>query len=113
MSSRRLSAEQQRAVLFAALADETRLRLVTKLASGRSCSIARLTEGTSLTRQAVAKHLRVLEQVHIVRGTRVGRENLFTFDPRPVNEMKAYLDRVSAQWDGALQRLKAFAERDE
>ena len=101
------------APVFAALADETRLFLLTKLCEGQQCSIAALTEGTKLTRQAVTKHLRVLERVRMVHGRRVGRENLFEFDPKPVNEMKEYLERVSRQWDNALQRLKTFVENDE
>lgn len=96
--------------MFAALGDETRLMLLTKLSAGRRYSIAELTEGTRLTRQAVTKHLRVLERVHVVHATREGRESLFHFDPQPVMEMKEYLDLVSKQWDGALSRLKAFVE---
>ena len=96
--------------MFAALGDETRLALLTKLASGRRYSIAELTEGTKLTRQAVTKHLRVLENVRVVHGRKEGRESLFEFDSRPVMEMREYLDQVSRQWDGALVRLKAFVE---
>jgi len=45
-----------------------------------------------------------------VRSVRSGRENLFELDPRPIADMKEYLDHVSAQWDRALARLKAFVE---
>ena len=96
--------------MFAALGDKTRLSLVVKLSGGRACSIAELTRGSKLTRQAITKHLRVLESVGIVHGVRAGRENLFEFDPAPVREMKRYLDFVSEQWDEALARLKAFVE---
>lgn len=98
------------AVLFAALGDETRLLLVTKLARGRPHSISQLTEGSKLTRQAITKHLRVLEGAGIVHSVRTGRESLFEFDPEPVEELKAYLERVSAEWDEALGRLKAYVE---
>jgi DNA-binding transcriptional ArsR family regulator len=98
------------APIFAALGDETRLSLVGKLASGEPCSIVQLTDGTQLTRQAVTKHLRVLEDVGIVRSVRVGRENLFELDPKPIGEVKTYLDLVSAQWDKTLARLKSFVE---
>ena len=98
--------------MFAALGDETRLLLLAKLCSGQQYSIAELTEGTRLTRQAVTKHLRVLERVRMVHGSRAGRQNLFEFDPKPVNEMKEYLELVSRQWDGALARLKTFVESD-
>jgi len=99
------------ALVFAALGDETRLLLIAKLSEGRVYSIAQLTQGTEVTRQAVTKHLRVLEDAGIVHSVHKGRENLFEFDPRPMDELRAYLDRVSADWDQALQRLKAFVER--
>ena len=112
MSLKRLSGTRAKATVFAALGDETRLSLLAKLASGERYSIAQLTEGTKLTRQAVTKHLRVLERVRIVHRAREGRESLFRFDPQPVIEMKEYLELVSQQWDVALARLKAFVEND-
>jgi DNA-binding transcriptional ArsR family regulator len=98
------------APVFAALGDETRLSLVAKLCKGESVSISRLTAGTKLTRQAITKHLRVLESVGIVHCTRTGRESQFAFDPQPMEEIKRYLDFVSEQWDQALARLKSFVE---
>ena len=98
------------APVFAALGDETRLSLVAKLSGGQRSSISQLTEGSRLTRQAITKHLRVLESAGIVRGVRAGRESLFQFDPKPIQEMKDYLDFVSEQWDQALARLKVFVE---
>ena len=65
-----------------------------------------------MTRQAVTKHLRVLERARLVYGTRAGRESLFALDPQPLDELKRYLDRVSADWDQALSRLKLFVEKD-
>jgi DNA-binding transcriptional ArsR family regulator len=109
-SRRALIGRQARATLFAALGDETRLQLLARLASGRQYSIAELTEGSALTRQAITKHLRVLERAKIVHGVRRGRENLFAFDPRPLQPAREYLDHVSEQWDQALARLKAFVE---
>ena len=96
--------------MFAALGDETRLSLVVKLSNGEPHSISQLTEGTQLTRQAVTKHLRVLEGVGIVKGVRSGRESLFAFNPKPMDELKEYLDLVSQQWDQALARLQSFVE---
>jgi len=87
------------------------LLLVAKLCDGRSRSISQLTSGSRLTRQAITKHLRVLQQAGVVRSERAGRQSLFTFDPAPVEQVREYLDRVSAQWDEALGRLKAFVER--
>jgi DNA-binding transcriptional ArsR family regulator len=102
---------QARAPIFAALGDETRLALVAKLCLGRSRSISQLTAGSCLTRQAITKHLRVLETAGVVRSVRAGRESLFEFDPGAIDEMKKYLERVSEQWDRALVRLKSFVER--
>jgi len=99
-----------RAQVFAALGDRTRLALVAKLCGGQPCSISQLTGGSKLTRQAITKHLRVLERVGIVHSVRAGRESLFKFDPGPIDEIKGYLDFVSAQWDQALSRLKLFVE---
>jgi DNA-binding transcriptional ArsR family regulator len=99
-----------RALVFAALGDETRLRLVAKLCDRRPYSISQLTRGSNLTRQAITKHLRVLQRVGIVHSVRAGRESLFEFDPEPIAGMKQYLDFVSFQWDQALSRLKSFVE---
>jgi DNA-binding transcriptional ArsR family regulator len=99
------------ASVFAALGDETRLALVAKLAGGRPHSISHLTAGSKLTRQAITKHLRVLERAGAVRGVREGRESLFELDPRPIEGLRKYLESVSEQWDQALGRLKAFVER--
>lgn len=96
---------------FAALGDRTRLALLAELGDGRPRSIAALSAGTDLTRQAVTKHLRVLERAGLVGMHRVGRESRFVFRPEPVADLRAYLDRVSAQWDGALGRLRAHVER--
>ncbi len=98
------------AFVFAALGDNTRLSLVAKLCSGQPRSITQLTEGSKLTRQAITKHLRVLESAGIVRNVRTGRQSLFKFVPAPMEDVKAYLDFVSEQWDQALSRLKSFVE---
>src|SRR6266849_1775689 len=99
-----------RAPVFAALGDETRLSLVAKLCGGQPYSISQLTQGSKLTRQAITKHLRVLESVGIVHSLQAGRESRFEFDPEPIEEMKKYLDFVSRHWDQALSRLKSFVE---
>jgi len=106
----RVSTLKDKAPVFAALGDETRLRLVVQLLDGRTHSISELTAGSSLTRQAITKHLRVLEGVGMVRGVKAGRESRFVLDPEPMEEMRAYLEMVSKQWDEALGRLKAFVE---
>jgi DNA-binding transcriptional ArsR family regulator len=101
---------RRRAPVFAALGDETRLSLVAKLCGGQPYSISQLTQGSKLTRQAITKHLRVLERAGIVHSVRAGRESRFEFDPQPLVGIKEYLDFVSEQWDQALSRLKSFVE---
>jgi DNA-binding transcriptional ArsR family regulator len=93
------------------LGDKTRLVLVAKLSRGQPRSISQLTRGSRLTRQAITKHLRILEGAGIVHSARAGRESIFEFDPEPMEEIKEYLQLVSEQWDHALFRLKAFVER--
>jgi DNA-binding transcriptional ArsR family regulator len=98
------------ASVFAALGDETRLSMLTKLCDGEPQSISRLTAGTNLSRQAVTKHLRVLANAGVVRNMRSGRESLFELEPQPIEEVRGYLDQVSKQWDDALARLKSHVE---
>lgn len=103
-------ADARHAVIFAALGDATRLKLLARLAGGEAASIARLTEGSGLTRQAITKHLRVLEKTRLVRCARQGRERLYALDPQPILELKAYLEQMSRLWDDRLARLKAWVE---
>lgn len=97
------------APVFAALGDETRLSLISKLCSG-PYSISQLTENTKLTRQAITKHLKVLEGAGLVQNRRKGRESVFELCPEPIDEVREYIDRVSQQWNQAICRLKAFVE---
>jgi DNA-binding transcriptional ArsR family regulator len=99
------------APVFAALGDPTRLSLIARLARGLPCSITTLTEDTKLTRQAVTKHLKVLEHARLVRRRREGRESRFALNPEPLDAARRYLSLVSRQWDDALDRLKDFLER--
>jgi DNA-binding transcriptional ArsR family regulator len=107
---RALVALRAHAPVFAALGDETRLALVSKLSDGQPHSISQLTKGSRLTRQAVTKHLRVLERTGMVRCDRLGRESRFELNPEPIEDIRQYLELVSKQWDQALSRLKAFVE---
>lgn len=102
--------EVQPAVLFAALGDPTRLRLVGTLSDGASRSISDLSAGFGMTRQAVTKHLKVLESAGLVANDRVGRESRYRLEPRNVGAARDYLDRVSAHWDAAIERLEGFLE---
>lgn len=81
-----------------------------RLAAGEAASITELTRISRLTRQAITKHLRVLERAGMVRCVRAGRESRFELDPRPLSEIEEYVQRVSREWDTALARLKAFVE---
>lgn len=99
------------AAVFAALGDPTRLALVVRLSDGSRQSIAQLTDGHALTRQAISKHLRVLEEAGVVASRRAGRESLFALNPRPLEEVRSYIAQVSGQWDASLSRLKSFVEK--
>jgi len=99
------------APVFAALGDVTRLELVSRLSDGQQHSIAELTEGLDLTRQAVTKHLHVLQRVGVVTSKRVGRESRFSIRPDPIAKARDQLARISAQWDEAIARLKESVEK--
>ena len=99
------------APVFAALGDQTRLALVMRLSGGETLSISRLASATHLTRQAVTKHLQVLEGAGLVSSSRAGRESRYALRADRIAAARAFLDDVSAQWDEALAGLKAFVER--
>jgi DNA-binding transcriptional ArsR family regulator len=98
------------APVFAALGDETRLGLVAHLSGGDRFSIATLTETTRVTRQAVTRHLEVLEEAGIVRGTRQGREHLWQLEPARIDLARRSLDQISRWWDEKLSDLRASVE---
>jgi len=100
------------AVLFAALGDETRLALVSRLSDDGPMSITKLTAGTSITRQAITKHLKVMEEAHLVQSTKRGREIIWQLEQQRLEEARHYLDIISKLWDDALGRLKALVETD-
>jgi DNA-binding transcriptional ArsR family regulator len=98
------------APLFAALGDKTRLRLVSRLCDDGPMSITRLTTGSHVTRQAITKHLRVMEEAGLVRSTRHGRESVWQLDQRRLQDARHYLDLISKGWDDALGRLRDLVE---
>jgi DNA-binding transcriptional ArsR family regulator len=115
MSRKRSEATARRrlegaAPVFAALGDETRLRLVSRLCGAGPASIARLTTGSKVTRQAVTKHLHVLAEAGLVRSVRQGRERRWKLEPARLAEAHQWLDVISRQWDSALERLRAAVE---
>ena len=111
--SRRISSRARlpaQAQIFAALSDETRLALLARLAGSEAQSISRLAEGSTLSRQAVTKHLGVLEGAGLVRRKRAGRESLYAMRPEPLRDASSYLDEVSRAWEEALARLRNFLD---
>ena len=112
--SRRASAPawlSEAAPLFAALGDQTRLRMVERLCSDGPLSTVTLGAGSGITRQALTKHLEALADAGLVEGTRA-RPRVWRLKPRRLDEARAALDRISQQWDDALERLRAFVEED-
>lgn len=99
--------------LFAALGDGTRLEIVSRLSARGPMSIAGLTAGTRVTRQAVTKHLHVLADAGLVRGTRSGRDHVWAIEARRLIEARRWLDDIGAQWDDALARLKSMVEGED
>jgi DNA-binding transcriptional ArsR family regulator len=98
------------APVFAALGDETRLHVVSRLCEEGPLSITQLAEGSRVSRQAVTKHLRVLADAGLVTGTRDGRESVWKLEPGGLAEARRLLDIISREWDGTLERLRAFVE---
>jgi DNA-binding transcriptional ArsR family regulator len=113
MSASRGGAALQAAPVFAALGDTTRLSLVRRLSTEGPLSITRLSQGSGMTRQAITRHLHALGRVGLVRDSREGREHVFSLDLKRLEVARQYLDHVSAQWDAAAARLKAFVEKDQ
>jgi len=98
-------------VVFAALGDRTRFDLVSTLSNEGPLSITRLADGFPVTRQAITKHLRVLERAGVVRSVAEGRELVWHVEQRRLAQAKRDLDAIGRQWEGTLQRLKKFVER--
>lgn len=100
------------APVFAALGDETRLRLVARLCRDGPVSITGLASDAQISRQAITKHLHVLARAGVVRGSRQGREQVYELDTRELQQARQYLKAISRQWDEALDRLKLLVERE-
>lgn len=96
--------------IFAALGDATRLRLVHHLCKDGPTSITRLAAGAKITRQAITKHLHVMQHAGLARSRRRGRESLWQLNERRLQEARYYLDQISKQWDDALGKLQKFVE---
>jgi DNA-binding transcriptional ArsR family regulator len=103
--------EPNRAVadVFFALGDVTRLSVLTKLRTAAR-SATELSNGAAVTRQAIVKHLQVLEGAGLVTHEKHGREVLYALEARRLKEAQAFLDAVSAGWDRAIDRLRQMVE---
>ncbi|MEE9392554.1 MAG: metalloregulator ArsR/SmtB family transcription factor [Planctomycetota bacterium] len=98
------------APLFSAMGDPTRLSLVVHLTTSGPESISSLSEGSNVSRQAITKHLRILGDAGLVRSSRHGREHIWQLDPSGLATARRYLDRIDAQWDAAISRLRGHVE---
>lgn len=105
-----MAREPQAAEVFFALGDPTRLSVVRKLAAGEPLSATALARGAKVTRQAVAKHLAVLEGVGLVRPERLGREVVYSLEVARLRRAEEFLEGISSGWDRAIERLRRVAE---
>ena len=96
--------------LWAAVADPTRRRVLDALLEHGEATTTTLAQGLPVTRQAVAKHLVVLDRVGLVAGRRRGREVRYAIRPERLDDAAAAMARVAAQWDRRLARIKRLAE---
>lgn len=108
---RRSSTEADAARVFAALGDETRLRLARRLSNDGPLSITELTAGFAISRQAITKHLRLMEHAGLLSSTTQGRESIWVLEQKRLAEARRHLQAISTQWDETLGRLKRFVER--
>ena len=104
------AAERHAADVFFALGDTTRLSVVRRLVDGGAASATALSDGARVTRQAIAKHLRVLEDAGLVTHEKRGREVVYALETRRLEEARAFLEGVSARWDRAIERLRRLVE---
>jgi DNA-binding transcriptional ArsR family regulator len=96
--------------LWSAIGDPTRRRMLDLLLAQGSGTATSLSERLPVTRQAVAKHLAVLDRVGLVHATTAGRERQFRVDQAQLSRAVAQLTEVGAAWDARLQRIKRIAE---
>lgn len=96
--------------VFFALGDATRLAMVRKLGGGVPHSATALSEGARVTRQAIIKHLQVLEGAGLVRHDKKGREVLYALERDRFDAVRDFLDDVSTSWDRAIERLRHLVE---
>lgn len=105
-----MAGERAAVGVFFALGDGTRLSVVKKLGAGRALSATALSDGAKVTRQAIVKHLQVLEEAGLVSHERNGREVLYALETKALDDARTFLDRISATWDRRIDRLRSLVE---
>ncbi len=98
------------ASLFFALGDVTRLAVVRRLATAGALTATALADGAPVTRQAIVKHLQVLEEAGLVSAERQGREVRYSLETAQLAEAQRFIAGISAGWDRAIERLKDLVE---
>ena len=96
--------------VFAALGDPMRATIVERLVRSGPTSVSKLSHGLPVTRQAVAKHLRVLADARLVRSERKGREQVVELETASLAEASAWLNGLAQEWDRRLALLKKLVE---
>jgi DNA-binding transcriptional ArsR family regulator len=96
--------------LWSAIADPSRRRVLDLLVRGGEATASTLAQDVPFTRQAVIKHLAVLEGAGLVTRHRVGREVLFGVDPDRLDEAARAMAQLADDWDRRLQAIKRLAE---
>lgn len=92
--------------VFSALADPTRLEVLTRLARSGPATATELSADLPITRQAIAKHLAALDAAGLVERTASGREVRYSFEPKPLEDLARWVSDVGAGWDRRLDDLK-------
>ena len=104
-------AHEQQQLIFAALADPMRRKLLVKLAETSPQTATQLAREYPITRQGILKHLTVLEAAGLVAVYQEGREKRYILTPELLSELTQWIDNISALWDERLLRLKTWLEQ--
>jgi DNA-binding transcriptional ArsR family regulator len=103
--------DDRSAEVFAALADATRRRVVDHLSRGGPASATELAGRLPISRQAVAKHLALLEEAGLVAGERAGRERRYRLTPGPLADAASWMASIGSEWDDRLDALRRHLRR--
>jgi DNA-binding transcriptional ArsR family regulator len=99
------------APIFAALADQTRRKLLVNLAEYSPKTATELAGEYPISRQGILKHLQILEAAGLVTVQQKGREKRYTLTPEPLSELEQWIKGIEAIWDARLLRLKTMLEK--